>query len=107
VSDPRRRGPRALADALREVRAEVAPATLLGAVQEVWPEVAGETVAAEGEPVSERDGVVTVACRSATWAQELDLMQEELFARLRERLGGNVPTPLRGLRFTADAARRL
>ena len=29
-----------------------------------------------GQPVAERDGVVTVACRSAAWAQELDLMQE-------------------------------
>jgi predicted nucleic acid-binding Zn ribbon protein len=99
--------PRALAEALRAVRAEVAPATLLGAVQEAWPEVVGETVAAEGQPVSERDGVITVACRSATWAQELDLMQQELVERLRERLGEGLPTPLRGLRFTADAARRL
>ena len=32
----------------------------------------------EAEPVSERDGIVTVACRSAVWAQELDLMTGEL-----------------------------
>jgi Zn-ribbon-containing, possibly RNA-binding protein and truncated derivatives len=98
---------RSLADALREVRAEVAPATLLAAVQEAWPRAAGATIAAEGEPVAERDGVITVACRSATWAQELDLMQTELLARLREALGEDHPhPPLRGLRFTADAARR-
>jgi predicted nucleic acid-binding Zn ribbon protein len=101
------REPRSLADALRDVRAEVAPPTLLGAVQEAWLAAVGEAIAAEGEPVSERDGVITVACRSATWAQELDLMQAELLERLREHLG-EVPahTPLRGLRFTADAARR-
>jgi predicted nucleic acid-binding Zn ribbon protein len=98
---------RPLADALRDVRAEVAPATLLAAVQEAWPAAVGATIAAEGEPVGERDGVITIACRSATWAQELDLMQTELLARLREVMGENpAHTPLRGLRFTADAARR-
>ena len=50
---------------------------------------------------------VTIACRSATWAQELDLMQDELLDRLRERLaGGPFADGLEGLRFTADAARR-
>lgn len=101
------RKPRSLADALRDVRADVAPATLLAAVQEAWFDAVGATVAAEGEPVSERDGVVTVACRSATWAQELDLMQAELLERLRERVGEDpAHGPLRALRFTADAARR-
>ena len=33
------------------------------------------------------DGVVTVACRSATWAQELDLMSPILLEKLREALG--------------------
>ncbi len=46
------------------------------------------TVAAQADPVSEREGVVTIACRSATWAQELDLMQAELLPRLREALAG-------------------
>ena len=27
-----------------------------------------------GAPVAERDGVLTVACAAAVWAQELDLM---------------------------------
>ena len=78
--------PHPLAAALESVRAEVAPLTLLAGVQEAWAEVAGATVAAQADPVAEREGVVTVACRSATWAQELDLMQDELLERLRERL---------------------
>jgi len=46
--------------------------------------------------------VITVACRSSTWASELDLMQ----ATLIERLNGAVTAgTVRGLRFTADAAR--
>ena len=34
----------------------------------------------------ERDGVVTVGCRAATWAQELDLLQDELLERLNRAL---------------------
>jgi predicted nucleic acid-binding Zn ribbon protein len=99
--------PHPLASALDAVRAEVAPRTLLAAVQESWPQAVGATVAAQAEPVAERDGVVTVACRSATWAQELDLMQAELLPRLREALqGGPFAEGLEGVRFTADAARR-
>jgi predicted nucleic acid-binding Zn ribbon protein len=50
--------------------------------------------------------VVTIACRSATWAQELDLMQADLLPKLREALAdGPFSDRLEGLRFTADAAR--
>jgi predicted nucleic acid-binding Zn ribbon protein len=98
----RRRRPRSLGDALREVREQTAPETLLAAVQSCWREAVGEQVAAEAEPVSERDGQVTIACRSATWAQELDLLSNELLERLNEALSGPRVT---ALRFTADAAR--
>jgi predicted nucleic acid-binding Zn ribbon protein len=99
-----RRGPRAIGAALPGVRAGAAPATLLGAVQGLWTEVAGPEVAAEAEPVAERAGVVTVACRSAVWAQELDLLGGELLRRLNEVLPAD-RGPISGLRFTADAAR--
>jgi predicted nucleic acid-binding Zn ribbon protein len=103
------RSPRRFGEALRSARAEVAPQTLLAAVQGVWTKVAGPAVAAEGEPVDERDGVVTIACRSATWAHELDLLQDELLARLNGALvgefAGSVAPRVSGLRFTADAAR--
>lgn len=99
-------GPRSLAGALGAVRAEVAPQTLLARVQEAWPKVAGELAARQGEPVSEREGVVTVACRSATWAQELDLMGPLLLERLQGALDdGPLAEGLSGLRFTATAAR--
>src|ERR687898_3224430 len=70
----RRRRPRRLAGALAETMSRAAPATPLAAVQAVWERAAGAEVAAQARPVEERDGVVTVACRSATWAQELDLL---------------------------------
>jgi predicted nucleic acid-binding Zn ribbon protein len=58
---------------------------------------------AEAEPVSERAGTVTFACRSAVWAQELDLLSAELLERLNEALGG---PSLTRLRFVAGGRRR-
>jgi predicted nucleic acid-binding Zn ribbon protein len=102
------RQPKRLGDVLSAVRSEAAPATMLAAAQELWAEVAGPKVAAESAPVSERDGLITVACHSAVWAQELDLLQRELVDRLneaiRERSGGE-GAAVSGLRFTADASR--
>jgi predicted nucleic acid-binding Zn ribbon protein len=103
------RQPQRLGNAVRRARERAEPQTLLAAVQSAWAEAAGAGVAAEAAPVSERDGIVTVACRSATWAQELDLLQNDLLTRLRKALDSHEQhapaTPLRGLRFTADAAR--
>ena len=88
-------------------RSRIAPGTLLGAVQEAWPGAAGDLVAAQADPVAERDGTVTISCRSATWAQELDLVQADLLLKLRAALaGGPFEADLAGLRFSADAARR-
>ena len=91
--------PRALADAVRAVRGEVAPRTLLAAVQGAWRDAVGERVAAEAEPVAEREGVVTVECRAATWAYELDLLQVELLERLN---GALAPAEVERLRFVAS-----
>lgn len=100
-----RHRPRRLSDALGAVREETAPATLLAAVQGAWAGVAGAAVAAQAEPVAERGGVVTVACHSATWAQELDLLAPELLERLNAALGEAGSPTVGRLRFTADAAR--
>jgi predicted nucleic acid-binding Zn ribbon protein len=106
-----RRSPRPLGAALRQARARAEPRTLLAATQSAWPTAAGARVAAEAEPVAERDGVVTIACRSATWAQELDLLQPELVKRLNGALSEADPDAIdalvKGLRFTADAPRHL
>ena len=91
----RRLAPRPLAEALGEVAREVAPQTLLARVQAAWGEVAGGHLAAAAAPVSERDGVVTVVCRSGVWAQELELLAPELLGRLEGALGGPSVTKLR------------
>jgi predicted nucleic acid-binding Zn ribbon protein len=99
-----RRSPRPLAAAIGEALERAEPATLLAAVQSVWADAVGEAIAREATPVAERSGVVTVACDSAAWAQELDL----LGAQIREKIHSKLPaeTSLEGLRFitTGDPA---
>ena len=83
----RRRGPRPVGIALDRFTEVIAPATLLAEVQRAWPNAAGDAFAHAGEPVAERDGVVTVACISAVWAQELDLLSERVVDGLNEAIG--------------------
>ena len=90
----KRLAPRPLSDALEPVRRELAPATTIARVQEVWPRIAG-AAAREATPVSERAGTVTFACRSSVWAGELTLMAGELKERLNGALGGASVTELR------------
>jgi predicted nucleic acid-binding Zn ribbon protein len=73
--------------------------TLLARVQAAWPAVVGHAVAAEGEPVAERAGAVTVACRSSVWAHELKLLAPDIVARLNDALEPGGRGPLRQLRF--------
>jgi len=93
----RRPGPRPLSAALAQTLAAAEPQTTLAAVQRAWPGVVGERIAAEARPAAERGGTVTVECRSAVWAQELELMSEDLLGRLADALAGP-PAPSR-LRF--------
>jgi predicted nucleic acid-binding Zn ribbon protein len=83
----RRLAPRPLSGALERVTGSLAPATTLARVQGCWTDVAGALVASEAQPVSERAGVLTVQCRSAVWAQELELLSEDLSKRLNAALG--------------------
>jgi predicted nucleic acid-binding Zn ribbon protein len=76
-------------------RDRAAPRTGLAAVQAAWEEALGERLAEVARPVSERAGTLTVECADGVWAQELDLMQEQLLERLREALGERAPEALR------------
>ena len=103
-----RRGaaPKPIGDSIRALRADVQPQTPLAAIQAVWPDAVGARIAAEARPVRERDGTLTVECRAATWAQELDLLQEELLKRLNGALESGRLTRLRvvvGDRSSSDS----
>src|SRR3954466_9795415 len=99
----RRPAPRPLAAALGRVTAGLEPATLLARVQHCWAGAVGEVMSAEAEPVAERDGVVTMSCRSSVWAEELKMMGPDLRERVNAALGEEAVAELR---FTASGARR-
>ena len=96
----RRRSPRPIDFALQALADTLEPPTLLAAVQRAWPDVAG-AFAHVTEPVSERGGVVTVACDSSVLAAELDLMSE-MVIDAPER-STRAATPSEGLRTQRDA----
>ena len=96
------REPRPISEALAQVIDRAAPATTLARVQRCWGAAAGPLIAAEAEPVSERGGVVTVACRSAVWANELELLSARLLKAVNEALGDGA---VRSLRFSVGGPR--
>ena len=91
----RRPAPRPLTGAFDRVADDLMPQTLLAEVQRVWPAVVGPGLAEVATPVAEKEGVVRVACGSAVWAQELDLMGARVVAALNEALGREAVLRLR------------
>ena len=90
-----RRAPRPVSLAMSDLADRLAPQTLLAQVQRVWPAVVGEAIAAEATPTADRGGTLQVTCRSAVWAQELDLMGPELVGRLNAAIGADLVVALR------------
>jgi len=82
-----RPAPRSLSVALDGLTATLAPASTLARVQTVWERAVGAAIAGSARPAAERDGVLTVICEAAVWAQELTLMESALLAGLNEALG--------------------
>ena len=83
----RRRSPRPLAVAVNAAVERLAPDTLLAQVQTTWAQAAGEAVARAATPTAEREGVITVTCQAAVWAQELDLLGPALVERMNAAIG--------------------
>ncbi len=99
----RRHAPRPVAPAVQALARRLAPATLLADVQRVWAAAAGPMIAREAEPISERDGTLTLLCSSAVWMQEIDLMGPTLTAALNRELGSD---RVRGVRCVATRGHR-
>jgi predicted nucleic acid-binding Zn ribbon protein len=98
----RRTQPRQLSHAIAALADRLAPQTTLAEVQRVWPDAVGDVIAAQADPTGERDGVLTVTCSSAVWAQELDLMGPELVGQINAALGAE---SVRSLRCSAAPAK--
>ena len=87
--------PRPLSTAIQALTATIAPATTLARVQGIWEAAAGPAISSAARPTAERNGVLTVTCTAAVWAQELDLMAGELVQSLNAALGENAIRELR------------
>ena len=90
-----RTAPRPLSEPLRALTAALSPATTLARVQEIWEPATGAAIAASARPTGEREGVLTVSCEAAVWAQELELIAPQLIPRLNAALGGEAIRELR------------
>ncbi|MBA2506917.1 MAG: DUF721 domain-containing protein [Thermoleophilaceae bacterium] len=91
----RRLAPRGLGPALQKMTAGLAPPTLLGRVQKVWPQAVGEALAQRARPVSERAGELVLECEDAVWAEEIRLMSLELLEQLNAALGEGAVASIR------------
>jgi Dna[CI] antecedent DciA-like protein len=68
----------------------------LAVVTAAWPEAVGDAVSRKAWPLRlSRDGTLHVAAASATWANELSLLQDEILAALRARLDVEPPSAIR------------
>jgi predicted nucleic acid-binding Zn ribbon protein len=99
----RRPAPRPLGAAIPAALAEAQPATPLARIQSAWPTVAGAGLAGRSTVVAEREGVVSVVCESAVWAQELELLAPQLLQRLNAKLAGDRAATVARLRFVVGS----
>lgn len=85
-----------MSSALDAVMARVEPKTPLAKLQRTWPAAVGEALAPHATPTAmSGDGVVTVSCDAAVWAQEVDLLSYEVIQRLNAELGVGTVRELR------------
>ena len=95
----RRREPLTAASAVARFRRRAGgtgPGAETGAAAAAWTDVVGSAAAAHSVPVRRtRAGVLTVACSSASWAQELTMRRDELLGRLLARAPDTGVTALR------------
>ena len=92
---PYRRSPRRLSLALDPQQSRWEPETLLAAAQAAWPASVGPMIAAESTPLRAANGVLTVACSGAVWAQEIELLGPTILPRLNAALEGGSLTRIR------------
>ncbi|GAB4237299.1 MAG: hypothetical protein OHK0028_14540 [Deltaproteobacteria bacterium] len=74
---------------------------LLVSLRKRWPEIAGPLVSRNAIPLSLRNGVLTIAVRNSSWAQELRMSAPVMLARIREEAGERFPVD--SLRFAVGS----
>jgi hypothetical protein len=85
-----------LGDAVRGELRRFGDAGLMADIVAVWPQLVGETLAANAWPARlARDGTLHVAASSSVWAFELGQLEGEILPRLQEALGDAAPRTLK------------
>lgn len=85
----RMRRPLAVADLLTaSLRGRPAEKRLKeGRIWLLWEEAVGRQIASQAQPVTLRDGILTVAVASAPWMQELNFLKRGIVVKLNALLG--------------------
>jgi predicted nucleic acid-binding Zn ribbon protein len=60
-----------------------------------WAELVGAEVAEHAQPISLKDGELTVQAESTAWATQLRLLQGQLIAKIAAGVGGGVVKRIR------------
>ena len=92
MSGPRRFGEEAHAFVAKTAAAD---SVIAASVMEAWGEVAGPEIGRHTESARFRKGELLVSVDTAAWANELQLMGEQLRVRLNERIGKETVTSVR------------
>jgi len=86
MATDRRRSPTGVGAILEDILARIDPEKRIGLWQK-WDEVVGEPIASHARPSRIEDGVLIVTVSNHTWAQELQLLEEDLIERLNRAFG--------------------
>ena len=97
MTDRRGDVPPSLRDLLRGVGARIGieDTRATGAVWARWPEIVGESIAANAEPTSLRNGVLRIRATSPGWATELTYLADDISRRANEIAGRDVVREVR------------
>jgi len=76
--------------------------SLLVRLHKGWPEIAGPLLSGKALPLRFRNGILTLAVRNHSWAQELQLASPALLSNIRRVLGPD--SPVTDLRFAVGPA---
>ena len=62
---------------------------------DLWPEVVGETINKNSEPVSVENGVLSIKTKNSAWSQELQLQKPQILEKLNKKLDKKIIKDIR------------
>lgn len=86
------RYPKPLSDLMSEALSGLGLAERLreADIWRLWPEIVGQAIATQAQPLRIIGGTLTVAVSSGPWMQELTYLKAMMKSKLNDRLGGDV-----------------